>query len=156
MSKAQFRVLMLLTVISGLVGGGLSDWLFRVLPARAAKATAAPEVIEAQEFRVVDNTGSVRGWLGTLENGEVGLGLRDVEKESRAVLQLLPDGSPSLRLFDAAGKVRVGLGISEDGVSGLSLLDAAKKVRIGLSVVEDGTPGLGLWDAAGEALWQAP
>ena len=77
MTKAQFRVLMLLTVISGLVGGGVSDLLLRGLPAKAAQTTAAPKVIEAQEFRLVDKEGKQRTVLGSSEEGFSGLNLWD-------------------------------------------------------------------------------
>ena len=88
MSKRQFRILMVLTVISGLVGGGLSDWLFRGLPVRAAQSTVAPQVIEAQEFRVVDAEGNTRARLGYAKE----------------------DGMASLYLWDSAGKLRAFVG----------------------------------------------
>ena len=88
MTRAQFRVLILLTVISGLVGGGLSDWLFRGLPARAAQSTVALQVIEAQEFRLVDAEGNMRARLG-------------YDKQ---------DGMAALCLWDSAGKLRAYVG----------------------------------------------
>jgi len=133
MSKRQFRILMLLTVISGLVGGGLSDWLFRSLPASGAQTTTAPKVIEAQEFCVVDKEGNTRGKFGISEKGIVRLGL-----------------------YEAAGKRTIGLVLEEHGVYGLVLFDGPENRRVDLGVTQDGTIGFNLYDADGKALFSAP
>jgi len=171
MSKAQFRVLMLLTVVSGLVGGALSDWLFRGLPARAA----APQVIEAQEFRLVDSdgkkqaalqfdkmlggpelclydaTGQERAGLSLIGGNHPYLAINDATGQQRVGLTLWEDGGPGLGLWDAMGQLRVALGIQEDGRPGLRLKDATGQQRVGLGLgIEEGNPVLSLWDAAGE------
>ena len=64
----------------------MSDWLFRGLPARAAQTTAAPEVIEAQKFRLVDPTGKPRATLGLSEDGGPFLSLWDAAGEPRALV----------------------------------------------------------------------
>ncbi len=127
MSKAQFRILMLLTVVSGLVGGALSDLLFRGLPARAAQTTTAPKVIEAQEFRLVDEAGN-----------------------NRAALAFNVVGNPALFMYDAEGELRLQLLVSEDEGAGVALYDGTGQEHvqlIGLGI-EDGQPALCLWDAA--------
>ena len=88
MTRRQFQVLMLLTVISAVVGGGVSGWLFSGLPVTADQSTDAPEVIQAQEFRVVDVEGNTRARLGYVKE----------------------DGMASLLLWDSAGKVRAFVG----------------------------------------------
>jgi len=52
MSSRQFKLLVVLVVVSGLVGGALGSWL---LPGRAAFAQEeALEVVTARQFRLVD------------------------------------------------------------------------------------------------------
>lgn len=131
MTRAQFRILMLLTVVSGLVGGGLSDWLFRGLAARAAQTTVAPKMIEAQEFRLVDEKGNKRAALAFTaeEFGPV-------------------DKSPVLCFFDAAGRGRVGLGLAYE-VPFLLMYDAAGYERVELAIWDEGRPRLKLSDDTG-------
>jgi len=138
MSKAQFRILMLLTVISGLVGGGLSDLLFRGLAARAAQATTAPKVIEAQEFRVVDGAGKPRAELGADSNGAPYLCLLDAEGKRRAMLILFQDGRPQLSLIGAEGMPSVLLGMGLVGGPELALCDAAGMRLVDMKVLGDG------------------
>jgi len=170
MSKAQFRILMLLTVVSGLVGGGVVSWLF---PGRAVFAQGtAPKVIEAQKFRVVDGQGKHRAWFGLLTDGgpilvladaagksRVELSLRnppehgpllalyDATGQGRAWLSLLPDGQLDLGMSNAAGQQRAWLGLSQDGEPSLALSDAAGEQRAGLGLSQDGSPSLVLCDA---------
>lgn len=82
MTKSQFRLLILLTVLSGLVGGMLADLLSRGLPAAMAQPASASQIIKGQGFQLVDAAG-----------------------EPRADLRLCADGSPALTLADAAGKL---------------------------------------------------
>ena len=152
MTKAQFRVLMLLTVISGLVGGGLSDLLFRGLPARAAGTTTAPKVIQAQEFRLVDAAGTVRGRFGFDMFGTPELGLNDASGKWRLYLT----AQPGLQLADATGRWRGGLRLAEDGTLGVRLGDGAGTGRAWLGLSKEGTPWLGLYDAKGQSIWDAP
>jgi len=150
-SKRQFRILMLLAVISGLVGGGLSDLLFRGLAARAAQTTTAAKVIEAQEFRLVDSDGEKRGALQFSDVlGEPELSLYDAAGQGRASLELM-GGDARLSMRDAAGNDRVGLYTDQDGASILGLWDAAGNPRVSLGCRPDGCPLLNLLDAAGEA-----
>jgi hypothetical protein len=129
MTSRQFRVLMALTVVSGLVGGAASNLLVQGAPAVAQVGGAVQEVVRAKRFEVVDDQG-----------------------RSRALLSVLPDGSPGLTLYDGAGKQRAGLGLLPDGTPRLALHDAAGKQRAGLTVLPDGSPGLALFDAAGKAI----
>ncbi len=166
MTKAQFRVLMLLTVISGLVGGGLADLLFRGLAARAAQTTAAPKVIEAQEFRLVDSTGKQRAVLGLSHTGALGLWLYDAAGKGRASLGLLGDGKPFLSLRDAANKRRVYLSLLDWGEPFLSLRDDTGQNRAVVGCMEGVTKKhpvstypestLTLFNENGDVLWQAP
>ena len=62
MNKKQFSLMVTVAVFSGLVGGGISSWLFMTQLVMAQDVS--PKVIQAQEFQVVDDVGRVRIRLG--------------------------------------------------------------------------------------------
>lgn len=65
MDKKQFKVLVLVTALSGFVGGAVSERLFSAPQALAAKAAAAPgKVLVGSEFRLVDSKGEVQCRIG--------------------------------------------------------------------------------------------
>ncbi len=68
-----------------------------------------PEVIEAEEFRIVDKDGNVRATLRLNERGAPGLALYDDDGRLRAVLQVLEDGSPHLLFLDENGNTPTSL-----------------------------------------------
>jgi len=146
MSKRQFRILMVLTVVSGLVGGGLSDWLFRGLPARAAQATTPPKVIEAQEFRLVDEEGSLLAFLGADEGLPI-LCFAGAENNPQVLIGVVEEGAPGVALADAEGQLRTVLGFDEaTGETGLVLYDEAEHVRASFILGLDGNPELSILD----------
>ena len=99
-------------------------------PSAAQAGAAAPAIIRAQLFELVDAAG-----------------------EPRAMLALTKDGT-MLALYDAASKPRASLSVFEDEPV-LALIDAVGKTRAMLDVTADG-PGLHLFDAAGRPMWSAP
>ncbi len=91
-------------VVSGLLGGALSNWL---LPGRTAWAQGegAAKELRAERFVLVDAAGEERAALRIME-GEPGLALGDEAGQTRMSLaQLLWGLDPSLKLYDAAGEV---------------------------------------------------
>lgn len=68
-----------------------------------------PDVIEAEEFRIVDKDGNVRATLRLNEKGAPGLALYDDDGRLRAVLQVLEDGSPHLLFLDEDGNTPTSL-----------------------------------------------
>lgn len=61
MSSRQYRVLALIAMLSGLVGGALSSALLRVTPAWGqTPAQTVYSVIRARQFTLVDETGAER------------------------------------------------------------------------------------------------
>jgi len=132
-------------------------------------------VVEAEEFRLVDESGELRAMLKLVEGKPV-LDFYDEKGVLRAVLGMVVEGLPGLGLYDENGKIRVGLGVGEAGPSigiydenehtrnalymqkdgqHLVLVDENGAVRAFLSVTQDG-PSLGLRDATGKTLWSAP
>jgi hypothetical protein len=133
MTSRQFRVLMVLTVVSGLLGGAGSNLLLQGGPAVAQAGGAVQEVVRAKRFEVVDDQG-----------------------KRRAALGLTADGSPAFWLYDATGKTRVELHVLPDGSTDLLLYDAAGERRAWLGLTPDGSPYLWLRDTAGKVIWHAP
>jgi hypothetical protein len=149
MNSRQFRVLAVLTVVSGFLGGAVSNLLLQGAPAMAQAGGAVQEVVRAKEFALIDDEGRTRAQLGRNSNGCFGAWVFDAAGEGRLSLTVGPDGYPAMLLYDAAGKAQVRLGANPDGSSYLSVLHAAGKAQARMAVLPDGTPYLALADAAG-------
>ncbi len=132
MTSKRFQILMALTVVSGFLGGAVSNLLLRGAPAAAQATVPVTNMIRAMRFEVVDDQG-----------------------KTRAVLGQKPDGRTGLWLDNATGKDLVGLVVGTDDSEGLVLCNAAGKPRAGMLVGPD-RPFLGLYDDAGKIIWRAP
>ncbi|HEY3397972.1 MAG TPA: hypothetical protein VGM19_09985 [Armatimonadota bacterium] len=169
MTKSQFRILIVLTVVSGFLGGAVSNLLLRGAPVAAQMAEAkAPDAVRAKTFEVVDDQGNVCARLGVDEEGgssldlygvvgktgavlsDTGISLHDAAGRPRALLGTGNDGSPLLGLYDATGDVRAGLSLQTDGSPILGMMDAAGEMRVSLHTLADERIGLSLYDSAGE------
>jgi len=116
--NANPRALVIVSLVSGLVGGVLATFLL-IGSSVIAQPTAAeiPPVITAQEFRLVDTRGHIR-----------------------AILDLSDGGQPYFQLKDEFDTDRVWIGISLE--TGLAVRDVDGKTRLVLSVDEEGKPTL--------------
>lgn len=112
------RFLLVLSLLSGLAGGAIASVLLGSGTV-IAQTTAAetPQVISAQEFRLVDHKGKLR-----------------------AILDVSEQGLPYLQFKDEFGTDRVWIGISSD--TGLAVQDVDGKTRLVLGVDEAGEPSL--------------
>ena len=131
--------------------------------------TAAPEVIRAQRFELVDAEGRVRAVLGESPGGAPALMLNDEKGQARAALGL-DANCPRLELSDEQGEARASLFlVFPSAVPSLWLRDEKGKVRASLEVAPGGSrelaalgPGLGfgaelvLRDEEGRRIWSAP
>ena len=73
--------------------------------AQAEKREAAPKVVAAQEFHLVDGEGKVRARLGVMKD-QPGLALYDKDgKTPRAILGLTTEGKAALMMMDKDGKI---------------------------------------------------
>ncbi len=68
-----------------------------------APMTATPSVVEAEEFRLVDKEGKVRGLLRVDDAGVSSLILYDSKGKARAILRVPKDGPSSLSFLDEHG-----------------------------------------------------
>jgi hypothetical protein len=118
--------------------------------------TRQPQTIEATEFVLRGNDGKVRGAIGALPDGAVGLNLTDVKGQTRITLDVEPDGSPGVDFYDPQGKLRATLALSSSGTPGLGLYDETGKLRTSLDVPATNTPGLSFYKQDGKPAWGAP
>ncbi|WP_447860169.1 hypothetical protein [Nitrospira calida] len=68
-----------------------------------SEAPATPAVIEAEEFRLLDREGKVRGLLRVDDAGASSLILYDSKGKARAILRVPKDGPSSLSFLDEHG-----------------------------------------------------
>ncbi len=172
MTKSQFRILMILTVVAGFLGGGLSNLLLRGTPALAQGGVQG--VVQAKQFQVVDDQGRVLVLLAADDKGYGGVFVKDTAGTNRAHLGFggddpglwiddakgtnrvqLGGASNSLFLSNAAGKTNVTLGYDVKGYPGLFMNDNSGTRRASIGFAGDDA-GCWLYDAAGKATWQAP
>ena len=131
MKRSQYLFIVILTVVSGLVGGAASNWLFmeRTLLAQEERHD---KVIVAEEFQLVDEDGKICAILGknpedTEGNGwpsglvRRGLWLYDKNNSKCASISVDYYG-PSLRLFHE-GEMRAVFEIGLEGMPQLFFLD---------------------------------
>ena len=155
MGKKQSLLTVVLAVVAGFIGGGVSSW---VLTGRAVSAQPTPEqakVIRAERFEVADKDGKVRAKFGLGEIGELSLRLDDEGGKPCALLMLvqgtpfllLSGEEPALVLSGQDGKSRAQLSAS-DGEPDLRLFKDGK-IRVMLELLQ-GEPDLWLADKNGK------
>ena len=89
-------------------------------------------VVAAQEFRLEDSDGYMRGRLRVAE---------DVA---------------SLTLFDASGLARSVLVVRPDGVAGLGFTDESGQLQVDIGVDRNGKPRVAFFDESGNIVWSPP
>ncbi len=166
MTNRQFRILMVLTLVSGFLGGAASNLLLRGAPAVAQAEGTVHEVVKAREFQLVDSDGKLRAALTVSPLGDATFSLYDPAGKGRAALVVFSDGGASLSLHGPAGEGRVWLKMF-DGRPRLTILDAEGNVRtvVGCTETVDKHTGaeidypestVTIYKADGDVLWQAP
>jgi hypothetical protein len=98
-SRGQFGLLIVMTLIGSAIGGALSGgWLI-------PSSVTAQKIngVHAEEFLLLDMNGKARAGLGLDNNGEVGLVL--TSRDGRRKLALSPDGQFAVKLSDQSGRV---------------------------------------------------
>ena len=176
MNTRQFRILTILTVLAGFLGGGVAVLLLQGIQAHAQAGGIRQRVI-AREFVLVDKAGnerlllsvnehnsaglhlySVKGKellaLGSGEDGATGLTMRDSAGKPRLGMDVYKDGTPDLTMYDSAGKLRLLMGAGGDGVTALVMNDSAEKERASMCVIKD-DPYLRIVKSA-EYTWGTP
>ena len=115
MSKKQYSLIVVLAFVGGLMGGVLSSRLLMGQPARAENKATSLQIIDAEEFRVVDKNGRKRAQLMLTDLGSPALILRDENELIRLHLQLVPKGFPVLWFRDENGLLKASLSLRPEG-----------------------------------------
>ena len=99
MSRIQFGLVLIMTLIGSFIGGMFSGrWLAPSL-ATAEKSNS----LNAEQFLLLDSSGKARAGLGLDQNGEVGLVL--TSRDGNRKLYLTPDERTVIKLTDRSGKI---------------------------------------------------
>ena len=134
-----------LTLVAALVGGAVSGHIFA---ARAVDAAAAPRMITAQKFMLVDAKGNARGEFNVTSRGVAQLAVFDGTGTLRAGLGVGSDGAPALGIFGHDGKPRIEVGLA-NSIARIMLYNATALPQATLGVAPDGQSGLDLLDKDG-------
>ena len=131
-------------------------------------ARPKPRTVEAGEYRLVDEKGTLRASLssrkattaffladesGTVRarlalDGSARLELSDASGKPRASLALKADGAPEL-MVGTDKQARAALHVSAEGGAEISLVDSEDHPRAALTLAADGSPRLALYDEEG-------
>jgi len=122
----------------------------------AAPDPAPPKVLMAQEFRLVDKTGAMRGTLQTQDDGSPGLALYDKTGKVRVTMNVQGDGTSLLVFHDGAGKSRVELEQDADGTGGLTLINGKGTGGAAVLIAPDSNPVAVFKNKDGKVVWSAP
>ncbi len=128
MGAMTARAVLIIGGLAGFTGGALATWmLFNDQAVAQDTAKVNPPVVSAQEFRLVDEQGTMRAVLGISADGEPylamlhrnstqiiwlglaeesGLAIRDIDGKTRLILSLDTAGEPSLILRDRRHRTR--------------------------------------------------
>lgn len=100
MTRLQYAILVATMILSGFLGGAMSERLFS---GGIAGAESKAHEVSAEQFLLLDKGGKARAGLGLDANGEVGLVL--TSKDGNRRLYLSPDDRVALKLVDRNGKM---------------------------------------------------
>jgi hypothetical protein len=119
-------------------------------------SSVVPDTVEAQQFLLRDSSGKLRGSMGVLADGAVGLNLSDPDGRTRVTVDLASNGTPGVDLYDQNGKVRATMALGDDGDPGVGLYGAKGHLRTSLDVPAGKTPGLAFYKDDGQPAWGVP
>jgi hypothetical protein len=100
MKRRECGALLLTTLTVSIISGAVASHLFGGEPVTAQELSQIPKIVSAEEFQLVDRSGTARALLGIRHDGGPGLSLLDTDGKIRAQLLLLPAGEPGLILND--------------------------------------------------------
>ena len=166
MNQKQYSLLLILVIVSGLIGGAVSSYLFQ-----------DKKIIEAEEIRLRSKTTTASATLRFIDGTpelvfldekkieritikttalESGLVMKDQEGMMRvAIIASLEDNGILFR--DRTGKERAALALNIDDAPILTMADNAGIHRLGFALVEaDGRPIIALKNKNGAPIWTAP
>lgn len=87
MNNKHYWSMLALAIISGFVGGAVASRVFTYQEAFAQKKSSPIEVIEAQEFRLVDENGKTRARV-SMQDGKV---LTEIPQMNKMTIKFLKE-----------------------------------------------------------------
>lgn len=146
MKMRQTLLVFLLALMGGFIGGHLSRGVPVGQEAFAERATDGKRVIEAGEFRLVDQKGLRLASLTIREeSGQAALAFYDDKGQERFLLGINYDRQPGMALFDRNGLTNLSVGIPADGQPNLAMYNERGRQTLGVVqegvylIAEDGT-----------------
>ena len=121
-----------------------------------AETSTVTDTVEAQQFLLRDSSGKLRGSMGVLSDGAVGLNLSDPNGHTRVTVDLASNGTPGVDLYDQNGKERATMALGDAGDPGVGLYGPDGHLRTSLDVPAAKTPGLAFYHDNGKPAWGAP
>ncbi|MGR3220490.1 MAG: hypothetical protein ACUZ8H_11855 [Candidatus Anammoxibacter sp.] len=152
MNRKQFSILAVLVIVSGIIGGGMSNWFFSSEFASAGKRSnksLLPEhVVITEELRIVGRDGKEHITIGSNRMGDPRIVFWNTNnRKSSLILGLNNRNTPGLTFWDKNGKSRVSLALNNNGDPKLRFMDkdgVSNSATLGVS--SDGKPELALYD----------
>jgi len=140
MLRKQIWLISIASILGGFIGGLLFSFLFAGESASAKEALSNPQIVSANEFRLIDDVGAVRAALGFGGTNAPSLTLFDTKQTPRIRLTLAEDNeTPAIGLIDKNGRPRLVMVSGDSGQVGLSLLGEDGQVRVTISRENDDT-----------------
>jgi hypothetical protein len=121
-----------------------------------AQTSTVADTVEAQQFLLRDSSGKLRGAMGVLSDGAVGLNLSDTAGRTRITVDLASNGTPGVDLYDQDGKVRATMALGDTGQPGIGLYGPNGHLRTSLDVPAGKTAGLAFYKDDGQPAWGVP
>jgi len=141
MSTRQFRILTILTVMAGFLGGGVAVLLLQGIHAHAQEG-GVQQRVTAREFVLVDAEGHERLAAAVDSRSVAGLHVYDPRGRERLTLAVERDGTTVVGMTSLLGNPRLVLGVTENGTASLNMMDWQGSPWLTMKVESAGTPHL--------------
>jgi hypothetical protein len=168
MSGKQYRLLLVLTILSALVGSMVSNFLFREQIVGAQPTVQQVEDIRTERMVVVDKEGNSRAFFGLNNDGELSWQLFDKDGDPRFALEVdkkgglqleiakskrvllrfssLSTGAPQLEILNRYGHPRAAFGLNVSDEPQLEIRNRYGDPRAALGLDALGEPTLVFYD----------
>lgn len=150
-NRQRYLMILAVAVLAGIGSGVVANQLFTVGESALAQSPpSSAQIIRAEKFELVGQSGVPRALLELEPHGEPALKLYDAKGSLRVMLSLRPDGGPHLLLWDGQmAAPRFGLALLPNGSPSAELVDGDGNLRVVFGLGTDGEPVLGLFDQKG-------
>ena len=156
MNRKQWVGFIMVTMVSGFIGGLGGSYIFFNERAIAQEPAQATKIVTAEEFRLVTKDGKPRASLLLWDGQLPALTMADEKCHNRVFLGVFNMAQPALILNDEGCKQRASLDLQPEGLPSFTLRDKNDVPRVRVHLLQDGSPVFALFDDTGRELWSAP